>query len=101
MKDTVGRLGYVAAVRAACLGSRGHDMGQLTLARPKPTRSAFNGTWSEAAVDVIPICNLPTWVLSLVSLVLACALEYGKVVAPGIVSGAQVSARSSLGVPPR
>ena len=60
------------------MGSRGHDIWQLTLARPKPTRSAFSGSQNAAAVDVIAVRNLPTSALSLVSLALACARSVGK-----------------------
>ena len=83
------------------MGSRGHDIWQLTLARPKPTRSAFSGSQNAAAVDVIAVRNLPTSVLSLVSLALACARERGQVVVPSVVSGAQASVGSGLGVPAR
>ena len=101
MKVTVGGLGYVAVVRAACIGSRSRGLWQLTLARPKPARPAFSCSQNAAAADVISVRYLPTLVLSLVPLALACALECGQVGVPGVVSGAQASVGSGLGVPAR
>jgi hypothetical protein len=66
MKVTVGCPGYVAAVRAACIGSHGRDLPALVF---------------------------------LMSPALACALERGQVGVPGVVSGAQASVGSGLGVP--
>jgi hypothetical protein len=98
MKVTVGRLGYVAAVSAVRMGSRGHDIWQLTLPRAKPTRLAFSGWQNAAAVDVVPARNLLTSVLSVVSLALADARERGQVVVPSVVSGARAFIGSGLGI---